>query len=164
MRKCDAWVWMRHMRPDPPSSNLKVSEAACVVWDALGCGTCDRAIHSHPTSRSVRLHVWMGSVDAWVDVSCDCLTHSHPTSRSVEGWVCSRCRSVMHEWMRHMRPPDFSSNLKVCEACMCVDAECGCMGMDAHGDRLTHSHPTSRSRAACAGCVNAWYGCQQATV
>jgi hypothetical protein len=30
--ECDAWVWMRHMRlPDSFSSNLKVSEAAC-VW------------------------------------------------------------------------------------------------------------------------------------
>jgi hypothetical protein len=46
MRECDAWVWMQYMRlPDPFSSNLKVSEAACVdvgvLMHGYGCATGD---------------------------------------------------------------------------------------------------------------------------
>jgi hypothetical protein len=80
--------------PDPFSSNLKVSEAACVdaeVWmHGYGCVTTDYDPFSS-NLKSVRLHVCIecGSVDAWVWMRhMRLLTHSHPTSRSVSACMC----------------------------------------------------------------------------
>jgi hypothetical protein len=97
---------MRHMRlPDPFSSNLKVSEAACVNAECgcMGYGRHMR-LHSHPTSKV--------SEAACVVISV----------RVLDAWV----------WMRHMRLPDpFSSNLRPLRLHVCECGSGGCMGMDA---------------------------------
>jgi hypothetical protein len=93
----DAWVWMQLMRPpDPFSSNLKVSEAACVWMRKCKCMGMDAPRLPDPFSSNLKVseaYVWMRKCDAWV-------------------------------WMRHMRPPDpFSSNLSPVRLHVCVDAE-----------------------------------------
>jgi hypothetical protein len=85
---------MSHATADPFSSNLKVSEAACVdaeVWmHGYGCVMADYDPFSS-NLKSVRLHVCMG---CW---KCGCMGMDAP----------------------HATADPFSSNLKVSE-CMCV--------------------------------------------
>jgi hypothetical protein len=121
--KVDAWVWMRHMRclthshptsqceaacgsdvmhgmdaTDTFSTNLKVSEAARVMWELMHgwVRLRDRADSSSNLKAVVRAYVmqcrWYGCG------TCDCLTHSHATSRSVRFY-----RPVMWSVCMHMR-------------------------------------------------------------
>jgi hypothetical protein len=60
----------------PFSSNLTVNEAACLdvgVWMHGMRHMRDCLTHSHPTSRSVRLHVWMREwMHGYGCATCDC--------------------------------------------------------------------------------------------
>jgi hypothetical protein len=88
-----------------------------------GCSSCDCLTHSHPTSRSVRLHMCgCGSKCMGMDASRPPdpfssnlkVSEAYVWMRKCDAWV----------WMRHMRLPDpFSSNLSPVRLHVCVDAE-----------------------------------------